>query len=84
MLTSGIVLHNNASPHSSQVNKDLPEQLKLIIFNHPPYSPNLFMNMDKWAGSQAFGDDDELKYTVTRHSLDIVWNLNESKLTSDV
>lgn len=75
MLSSGVILiHDNARPHSANVTKQLLQQFKWEVFDHPPYSPDLapsdyhlFREMKAWLGGQRFANNDELQNAVTTY-----------------
>jgi histone-lysine N-methyltransferase SETMAR len=42
MLTYGVVLlHDNAHPHTAAYTQALLEHFNWVVFDHPPYSPDL-------------------------------------------
>jgi hypothetical protein len=65
MLTSGVVLHNdNAFPHTAARTGTLLEHSNWELFDHPPYSPDLFTYLKNWLGSQDFNNNEEIMVDV--------------------
>jgi transposase len=67
MLTKGILLHNNAWPHTVARTNALIKLLNWKIFNHRPYGPDLvpidyhlFTKMKVWLATQHFHTNEEL------------------------
>lgn len=73
LLTSGVILlHDNARPHSAALTRDLLQQFKWEVWEHPPYSPDLapsdfhlFPKLKDFLGGSHYGSDDELKEAVS-------------------
>ncbi|GFX37487.1 histone-lysine N-methyltransferase SETMAR [Trichonephila clavipes] len=75
MLTAGVVLiHGNARPHTAGRSAAVLMEFGWELFDHPPYSADLapsdfhiFLHLKKVLSSgERFGDDEELKTSVTR------------------
>ncbi len=72
LLTRGVILlHDNARPHVAGNIKWLLEDLKWIVFGHPPYSPDLapsdyylFPGLKNHLGGRHFATGDELRAAV--------------------
>jgi hypothetical protein len=67
MLTKGVLLHDNARPHTAACTNALIKLFNWEIFEHPPYSPHLapsdyhlFTKMNFWLGNQRFHTKEEL------------------------
>jgi hypothetical protein len=61
MLTKGVLLHDNAPPHTAARRNALIRLLTWKIFDHPSYIPDLapsdyhlFTKMKVWLGTQRF------------------------------
>ena len=67
MLTKGVLLHDNARPHTAARTNALIKLFNWEIFDHPSYSPDLapsdyhlFTKMKVWLGTQRFHTNEEL------------------------
>jgi histone-lysine N-methyltransferase SETMAR len=67
MLTYGVLLHDNARPHTAARTRALLEHFSWELFDHPPYSPDLassdyhlFTYPKNRFGSQRFNNNEEL------------------------
>ncbi|GBN81719.1 hypothetical protein AVEN_158265-1 [Araneus ventricosus] len=77
ILTSGVFIHYNASPHNAFVRfVRLLEQFKLDMSDHPAYSPDLatsdyhlFSEFKNWLGGQSF---EEIQSYVKAHLTSLV------------
>jgi transposase len=73
MLTPGVVLlHDNARPHTAARTRALLEHLNWVLFDHPPYSPDLapsdyrlFIYLKNWLGSQRFNNNELMEAVKT-------------------
>jgi hypothetical protein len=61
MLTKGVLLQDNARPHTAAHTNALIKLINWQIFDHPSYRPDLvpsdyhlFTNMKVWLGTQRF------------------------------
>lgn len=66
-----IFLHDNVRPNSFALTKDLLQQFKWKVFEHPPYSTDLaprdyhlFSKLKYFLGGNRYGSDDEPKKAV--------------------
>jgi transposase len=67
MLTRGVLLHDNARPHTTAHTSALIKLFNWEIFDHSPYSPDLvpsdyhlFVKMKVWLATQRFHTNEEL------------------------
>jgi hypothetical protein len=67
MPTKGVLLHDNARPHTAALTNTLMKLFNWEIFDHPSYSPDLapsnyhlFTKMKVWLGTQRFHTNEEL------------------------
>jgi transposase len=68
MLTDGVLLlHDNARPHTAAPTRSLLEHLNWEMFDHPPYSSDLFPSdchlftyLKNWLRSQIFSSKEEM------------------------
>jgi hypothetical protein len=67
MLTSGVVLHDNARPHTAPRSQALLDHFNWELFDHSPYCPDLgpshyrlFTYLKNCLGSQRFNNNEEL------------------------
>ncbi|XKL69463.1 hypothetical protein PGB90_007232 [Kerria lacca] len=67
----GILIRDNATPHSAGITQAYLKDLKWTIFNHPPHSPDLassdyhlFGDFKKFLRGVRFHNDDEVKNAV--------------------
>jgi histone-lysine N-methyltransferase SETMAR len=58
--------HDNARPHRAARTRALLQHFNWVLFDHPPYSPDLspsdnrlFTYLKNWLGSQRFNDNEE-------------------------
>ncbi|GFX99960.1 histone-lysine N-methyltransferase SETMAR [Trichonephila clavipes] len=75
MLTAGVVLfHDNDLPHTARRTADIFTEFGWELFVQPPYTPDLLpsdfhvlLHLKKFLSySKRFGNDEELKTSVTR------------------
>ena len=67
-----LLLHDNARPHTAHTAIDAPETLKFEVLSHTPYSPDLapsdfhlFPHLKRDFKWTHFTSDDEVKQAVT-------------------
>ncbi|GBM26652.1 Histone-lysine N-methyltransferase SETMAR [Araneus ventricosus] len=73
MLSGGIVLvHDNSRPHTALKLKNCWINLNGVIFDHPPYIPDLapsdfhlFRKLKDFLGCKRFGSDEQLENAIT-------------------
>jgi hypothetical protein len=83
MLTYGVVLHDNARPHTAARTRPLLDRFNWELFDHSPYSPDLaprdchlFTCLKNWLGSQRFNNNEELMENVK------TWSNSQAERTS--
>lgn len=66
-----MLIHDNATPHSAKVTKELLQKFKWEVWEHPPYSPDLspcdfhvFGPMKNELAKERYNSDEEVKYAT--------------------
>jgi len=73
LITTILLLHDNARPHSAPQTQDLITSIRWEQRDHPSYSPDLspsdfhlFLHLKNFLGVKRFDDDDDLNDAVQK------------------